>query len=133
MKICMNTKPYDSFSLQDGRSIRIFPKPPSCIHNHLMSALEYTSSVFQRRKPPTFSVRLDFLKCVQIFLSSKTQICTVCLYRFALLAINSRHISVQICVMEERKMSTLWRKSRRTEIAEGFHLCYIIRKINLHP
>ena len=49
----------------------------------------------QSRKPPTFSVRLDFLKCVQIFLSYKAQICTVCLdllYRFALLIKKSRHV-----------------------------------------
>ena len=49
----------------------------------------------ERWKPPTISVRLDFLKCVQISLSSKMQICTVCLdllYRFALLTRKSRHV-----------------------------------------
>ena len=36
-----------------------------------------------RRKPPTVSVRLDFLKCVQIFFSSKTQIWTENVSRFS--------------------------------------------------
>ena len=43
-------------------------------------------------EPPTISVRLDFLKCVQIFLSSKTQICTV---RLDLLYL-------QLCVANEK-------------------------------
>ena len=46
-------------------------------------------------KPSTIFVRLDFIKCVQIFLSSKTKIYTVCLdsqYRFALLARKSVHV-----------------------------------------
>ena len=39
--------------------------------------------VNQSWKPSTISVRLDFLKCVQIFLSSKTQICTENVSRFS--------------------------------------------------
>ena len=40
---------------------------------------QLTGLIDQGQKPPTIFVRLDFLKCVQIFLSSKTQICSVCL------------------------------------------------------
>ena len=40
-------------------------------------------------KLQTISVRLDFLKCVQIFVSSKTQICKM-------------HLDLQICDAEEK-------------------------------
>ena len=55
------------------------------------------------------SVRLDFLKFVQIFFSSKTQICTVCLNLLCRLRWCRENLdtsSVQICVLEERKMWT---------------------------
>ena len=55
-------------------------------------------------KPPTITVRLDFLKCVHIFLSSKTQICTEKVSRF------SRQHATQIC--------TETRKSRHTFCAD---------------
>ena len=71
-----------------------------------------------RRKAPTISVRLNFLKCVQIFLSSKTQIGTDLRYWRE----NLDTLSVQICVWEERKMWTHLRKSRRTEIVGSFQL-----------
>ena len=80
----------------------------------------------ERRKRSTISVRLDFLKCVQILLLSKTLICsTKCLdllYRFAFITRESRHVSVQICILEERQIWTHLRKSRRTETVGGFQL-----------
>ena len=57
---------------QGARQSRHQPHAPLLKGNHNFDLL--------RRDPQTtISVRLDFLKCVQIFLSSKTQICTVCL------------------------------------------------------
>ena len=59
--------------------------------------MNYTHTLFHMLlswKPSTISVRLDFLKCVQIFLSSKTPISTECLdllYKFAWLTRKSRH------------------------------------------
>ena len=67
-----------------------------------------------RRKPPMISVCLDFLKCVKIFIIIKTQICTE----------NLDTLSVQICVLKKMKIWTHLRKSRRTEIVEGFQLRY---------
>ena len=78
------------------------------------------------------SIRLDFLKCVQIFLSSKTQICRENVYRFSrwsaqICTVTQDTLQVQICVLEEVKIWTHLRKSKRTEVEEGFRL----RNVNL--
>lgn len=78
----------------------------------------------QRRKLPTISVRPDFLKCAQIFFSSKTRTLCVQIYCTDLCCLlkNLDTFSVQIGVFEERKMWTHLRKSGRADIVGSFQL-----------
>ena len=67
--------------------------------------------------PLTISGCLDIFKLVQIFLFSKTQICTLHVSRFTI-----DTFSVQICVLERRKIWTHLRKSVQTKFVWGFQL-----------
>ena len=87
------------------------------------------TSYILRRKSPTISVRLDFHKCVHIFLLliRKSAQC-VYIYctdsrRWRGNLDNLDKFSVQIRVSEERKISTHFWKSRGTEFVGSFQLC----------
>ena len=81
-----------------------------------LSSCDIYSSQFhmQKRKPPTIFVRLDFLKCVKIFIFSKR--------KSTQWPENLDTLSVRIYDSMRMKMWTHLGKSRRKEIVEDFRL-----------
>ena len=64
--------------------IIIYNNQPTLSYNIHAKPSQRAVIYYQRRKPPTISVRLDFLNCVQIFIFFKKEICEESVSRFSL-------------------------------------------------